>query len=100
MLIADIVVYIAIILVFAFFVWRNVEIGVYFVIMWTIACVCLFSVRHIIRLAKPLKKQGIHADHRIMAWFSIISLLTVVCLTISLGLMIVYKTTEWPDNST
>ena len=63
----------------------------YFLLLWTIALVSVFSMRHILKLSKPLERQGIHQNHRLLGFFSLFSLLAVICFTACLIIYLIVK---------
>ena len=59
--------------------------------MWIIAIVNIVSMRHILKLSKPLKKQGIQSNQYLLTWYTVFSLLAAVCFTCYLAVYLVFK---------
>ena len=68
----------------------------FFLIMWMIALVSFFSMRHIMKLSKPLEKQGIYSNHRLLVYFAIFSSLAVLCFTAYLAIYLSFKVEGFP----
>ena len=61
-----------------------------FGLMWVIALVNIFSMRHIMKLSKPLKKQGIQSNQYLLTWYTVFSLLAALCFSCYLAAYLVF----------
>ena len=61
-----------------------------FGLMWVIALVNIFSMRHIMKLSKPLKKQGIQSNQYLLTWYTVFSLLAALCFSCYLAAYVVF----------